>query len=91
MMSLATLDNARIDSKLATFLLVAVFSFAFGIFISLTLVEHAIPMAQQPCTTAPCSRLILMSNGAPSAPSDGPGVCNLTAPSAFENRRADLL
>jgi len=85
-MSLAMAQDARIDSKVASFLLVAVFSFALGILISLTLVEHAMPMAQQPCT-APCERLILMSLGSPVANDNDAGACDANSPTAFDARR----
>jgi hypothetical protein len=89
-MSLATAEDARIDSGMAGTLLVGVFSFALGIFISLTLVEHAIPLAQRPCT-APCERLILMSLGSAAAADVDAGSCDADSPAAFDARRDDTL
>lgn len=89
-MSLATAEGARIDSGVVGFLVVAIFSFALGIFISLTLVERATPMAQRPCT-APCERLILMNNGAAAAGDRDAGSCGMDAPAAFDARRDDTL
>lgn len=61
-MSLATAEHARIDSRLATLLLVSVFSFASGILISLVVTHqrNEIQSTHEPCP-ARCSRLILMS------------------------------
>ena len=61
-MSLAVAEDARIDSRLATLLLVSVFSFALGIFISLMATQQQDERpAYQPCPTR-CPRLILMSS-----------------------------
>jgi hypothetical protein len=62
MMSLTGTNNARIDSRVAGMLLVAVFSFAAGILLSLTLVNHGTPLAGAPCVYH-CPRLILMGDG----------------------------
>jgi hypothetical protein len=63
-MSIAAQNDTRIDFKLATFLLVAVISFAFGIGISLVVEGRHEAAPPTPCPTH-CPRVMLMSTKPP--------------------------
>jgi len=66
-MSVATVEDARIDSRLAAILVASVFSFALGIFVSLMVTNDRdeAMRASDPCPSR-CPRLILMNYGASS-------------------------
>ena len=80
-MTLTTAQDARIDSRVTGFLLVALLSFALGIFMSLFLVEHPASFAK-PCP-ATCPRLILMNHGAKAAKDAADGTCDMQIQSPF--------
>ena len=79
-MTLTTVQDARIDSRVTGFLLVAVLSFALGIFMSLFVVEH--PSLAKPCP-ATCPRLILMNHGAKAVKDAADGTCGMQMQSPF--------
>jgi len=63
-MSIAAQNDTRIDFRPATFLLVAVLSFAFGIGISLIVAGRPEAAPPTPCPMH-CPRVILMSTKTP--------------------------
>lgn len=83
---LATPKDTPIDSRVGGLLLVAVLSFALGIFASLAVFERPQPITQKPCPVS-CPRPILMSYSAASDESAANGVCDVRVPPAF----ADIL
>ena len=81
-MSLATPADARIDSSAGGFLLVAVLSFAFGIFLSLLIVDHPQVASERPCPVS-CPRLIQMNHRAKAAEDAADGRCDMRWQSPF--------
>jgi hypothetical protein len=81
----AAIEDARIDSRSATILLIATLSFALGIFISLLVAARPEAGTRAPVRCPQhCPRLILMSTQPSAAPDAVNPSCGLEEPAAFE-------
>ena len=81
-MFLTATEDARIDSRVATFALIAIFSFALGILISLIIADKPQASTQPTPCPAHCPRLILMSTQTLPSPNTANVPCPPAEPTA---------
>ena len=81
-MFLTATEDARIDSRIATFALIAIFSFALGILISVVIADKPEAATQPAPCPVHCPRLILMSTQAPPASNAADLLCPPAEPTA---------